>query len=408
MDAKGSIRRLQRTIEVREGSKGVEWEGGVDSHCPSGAEIGNDDGLFEYFGDYLRPKIDTKNVHIVDGVWRNPRRSDHRVWSTVDGDCLVRQPDVEEIEDGVRRVAEISDSLDGFMFLLDDTSLWGHVASQILENMQHDYAGTSKVVFATRERDEGCDEARLALLEGLATSCISSLVDLYVPMVDPVVEYPILASRYERQGHPRRSLFRHSLLKAVGIHGATAPCYRAGDDQLDIRSLIGLLTGHYNRPFASMDMVFPGKLAKKDSTLFKSDTRVSFNQDTSLGSDSDSGRFAESISILHEAEFSRDAVLDRIKHDTVRRVQSVAWCENGIPHLPYMAPCPENTDSLGIICRLCGTTSFKNVLESVSTSFKRASESAMGSKVVASWGIPHEEVIEAYNNVESLAVAYKS
>ncbi|KAI8108826.1 hypothetical protein M9435_005243 [Picochlorum sp. BPE23] len=411
IDAKGSIRRVEKSFEVQDGDEGVEWEGDVDRYCQSGSEGGN--GVFEYFGDYLTPKIDTKKtMHIVDGVWRNPRKSDHRMWSNVDGECLVRQPDVEEIEDSIRRVAERSDSLAGFMFFVDDTTLWGNMTSQILENMQHDYAGKSKVVFATRE---ACDETRLTLLEGLATSCISPLVDMYVPMVDPVVQNPILAAR---ESHPRHSLFQNSLLKAVGIHAAMAPCHRTDDSRLDIHSLIGLVTGTYNSPFASMDMIFPATRVRKDdsssssssrTTLFSSDTRVSFNQDHILGSDADHGRFAESISILHhEAEISHDAVLARIQNDTVRRVQSVSWSDTGIPHLPYMIPFAENTDSLGAICRLCGTTSFQKVLESLSASFKKAAASSMGSRLVASWGVSREHVIEAYNDLQSLAGTYIS
>jgi hypothetical protein len=353
-------------------------------------------------------------MHIVDGVWRNPRKSDHRMWSNVDGECLVRQPDVEEIEDSIRRVAERSDSLAGFMFFVDDTTLWGNMTSQILENMQHDYAGKSKVVFATRE---ACDETRLTLLEGLATSCISPLVDMYVPMVDPVIQHPILAAR---ESHPRHSLFQNSLLKAVGIHAAMAPCHHTNDTRLDIHSLIGLVTGTYNSPFASMDMIFPATRVRKDdsstssssssrTTLFSSDGRVSFNQDRILGSDADHGRFAESISILHhEAEISHDAVLARIQNDTVRRVQSVSWSDTGIPHLPYMIPFAENTDSIGAICRLCGTTSFQKVLESLSASFKKAAASSMGSRLVASWGVSREHVIEAYNDLQSLAGTYIS
>ncbi|KAI8108130.1 hypothetical protein M9434_006160 [Picochlorum sp. BPE23] len=406
IDAKGSIRRVQKSFEVQDGDEGVEWEGDVDRYCQSSSQGG--DGVSEYFGDYLTPKIDTKKtMHIVDGVWRNPRKSDHRMWSNVDGECLVRQPDVEEIEDSIRRVAERSDSLAGFMFFVDDTTLWGNMTSQILENMQHDYAGKSKVVFATRE---ACDETRLTLLEGLATSCISPLVDMYVPMVDPVIQHPILAAR---ESHPRHSLFQNSLLKAVGIHAATAPCHRADDTRIDIHSLSSLVTGTYNSPFASMDMIFPAKLAKEDSstssrtTLFQSDRRVSFNQDHILGSDADHGRFAESISILHhETEISHDAVLARIQNDTVRRVQSVSWSDTGIPHLPYMIPFAENTDSLGAICRLCGTTSFQKVLESLSASFKKAAASSMGSRLVALWGVSREHVIEAYNDLQSLAGTY--
>eukprot|EP00889_Picochlorum_renovo_P008338 jgi/Picre1/35368/NNA_002830.t1 len=142
------------------------------------------------------------------------------MWSNVDGECLVRQPDVEEIEDSIRRVAERSDSLAGFMFFVDDTSLWGHMTSQILENMQHDYAGKSKVVFATRE---ACDETRLTLLEGLATSCISPLVDMYVPMV---IQYT--ASNPCGEGVSSTAFFVSKFsAESIGIHAATAPCHRA-------------------------------------------------------------------------------------------------------------------------------------------------------------------------------------
>eukprot|EP00889_Picochlorum_renovo_P008337 jgi/Picre1/35367/NNA_002829.t1 len=54
----------KKSFEVQDGDEGVEWEGDVDRYCQSGSEGGH--GVFEYFGDYLTPKIDTKKtMHIV-------------------------------------------------------------------------------------------------------------------------------------------------------------------------------------------------------------------------------------------------------------------------------------------------------------------------------------------------------
>lgn len=400
MDSKGSVRRCENLDELR--SDVVEWEGDIQSYSAQrlgSSKESREDGLpsFECFGDFMK-SFDREYLkfHVVDSLLRGG--PEERAWSSFGSQCPVHEDTMEDMKDSIRIMVEKSDYLSGFMYLVEDTSVWGNVASNILEEMKDDYRGKAMFLFATRQ--DGLRHARdlrKNILHALAVSTISSLVDVYVPMYDCAA-----------QSGGEDDLCSNTLMRAMGIHGASLPC-RLTDSPMDMHSIADLISGKYQSPFAAIDMVFPEKRGWANDTSLVFEGGV-FCTDMYIGTDNDLGRVAESISI--EAPKHEKSIYERLRLDRTMRVQSVSTSLSGglpvLPYLPVKFPtiAMDGTSTVPYVSRLSASSSWSRVLRELSSVYACEAKSKQGSDILESWGVSQDTVNEQCEFITSLADRY--
>ena len=400
MDSKGSVRRCENLDELR--SDVVEWEGDIQKYSAQGlgsSKESREDGLtsFEYFGDFMKPfNREHSKFHVVDSLFRGG--PEERAWSTFGSQCPVHEDTMEDVKDSIRIMVEKSDYLSGFMYLVEDTSVWGNVASNILQEMNDDYRGKATFLFATRPQALGHErDLRENLLHALAVSTISSLVDVYVPMYDCAV-----------QSGGVDDLCSNTLMRAMAIHGASLPC-RLADSSMDMHSIADLISGRYQSPFAAIDIVFPEKRGWANDAAMVFEGGVSCT-DMYIGTDKDSGRVAESISI--DAPKHEKSVYERLQLDQTRRVQSVSRSTSGglpvLPYLPVKFPtiAMHGTSTVPYVSRLSTSTSWLSVLRGMGSVYACEAKSKKGSGILESWGVSQDTVSEQCEFIATLADRY--
>jgi hypothetical protein len=258
-------------------------------------------------------------------------------------------------------------------------------------------------LFATRQDElghvHGTGDLRKNILHGLAVSSISSLVDVYVPMYDCAA-----------QSGGVFDLCSNTLMRAIGIHGASLPC-RLTDNCMDMHSIANLISEKYKSPFAAIDMVFPEKHGWANDGALVFEGGISCT-DTLIGTDKDNGRVAESISI--EAPKYEKSIFERLRLDRTRRVQSVSTSlSSGLPVLPYLpVKLPSivkgGASTVPYVSRLSASTSFSSVLRELSSVYARETKSKQGSDILESWGVSQDTVNEQCEFITSLADRYNS
>lgn len=476
VDAQGSIRggyQHTSTAYDHEGGGGggerVEWDGRLLA-CGGGKEGGKKKEIYEYFGDFMKPRLAEGMMHVVPGLWRGGDQSMLKGWncgaSHATGVPWKRSEVVEEYMDSVRKLAEGSDFVAGFVQMVDDVSVWGCLSREILEDVRDEYAGRPVYLFSTRHAGdehsliakEGKERftVRKRLLEGLALASISPLVDVYVPMHDPCM------NAKEQGISELEVLYRHSALHGVALHGATLPFRLQQESQgetiissekssesrgflgsMDIRSHAALFTQQHKSPLCALDIVLPCPRLPSDCASRVSDDRMkdrskgdvvtsygvlsnslSFSRDAFVGTQKDKGRFVESVSCLglQTTSGSSDlgsiskAVDGSLRLDPVRRVQHRTFSRIGVPDLPAsLPPCLSgkvrrspliSSSKVPAIIRMSGSRSFESVICTIRDEFVGAHASRIGSSFCASWGIEEEEISEQVEYLNALASSY--
>lgn len=388
---KGSVRRYDEclaNISSSVDSKDIAWEEGIEKHVIGGKrrEKGND-GV-EYYQDFMKTFSDGVRVHVVNTIQRYSTAEDS--WSTHGDRCPIHSDDLGDIEDSIRRMAERSNRVDGFIYFADDTSTWGHVTKYLLEDSQEEYHGKSTYLFATRsetyeEHYYGPKKLRKNLLEGLATSYLSQLADVYVPMHDSLQYFNIT--------NERSHLYQSSLANAVGIYGATIP-FMKRYKRVEMQHLGQFLSGWHQCPLATLDTVFPAANTPP----------VSFT-DPTIRYDIDIHKFSNFISYIG---CDRD-VIAASRHTMAGNATLESLFSHGLPTSPSlskMIPVLGRSEA-PLISILGSTKSFSGKLQSLRDHFVK--NAAAESALVESWGVSQEEVMESAevlsNMVDRLGVS---
>ena len=396
VDAKGSVRRelpddndhdhylIDTSVEL--------WEGGIaDMSCSAPRRPPQDDTRRLYFGDFMGVK--PGKLHVLSTLTR--WTSEETAWSVRGERCPVHPDEMEGLEDSVRMLAEKSDSLAGFMTMVEDTGVWGNVASCMLQEIQDDYRGKTTFLFATREQfggdgtegEEQGRQSRALLAEGLAVASLAPLVDMYVPIVG-------------RGGASTSGsvddMFRSSLIGAVGIFGATAPLMTTSSEPttpttssavFDMAALAGGIGhGHHQCPLATLDVFSPAL-----------DSPVALSRHAR----EDPGRITEHISVLggcgdeYKKLLSGEGVL--LSHPSTRTISRIPA---GVPRVRGMNEAgwsiPAGEASVSCASVIGSTTAFAPELRSLAGLFEPR-RARNRSALLESWGVQGlgEEVHEA-------------
>ena len=405
VDAKGSVRRELRDVgpsatvldvsHDENGALGVElWDGGVQDVTGRAetrrVSLGSSAVVRkEYWGDFMNVRSEKSRIHVVSAVQRWGR--EERAWSVHGERCPLHGDELESIEESVRVLAEKADTLAGFIVMADDRSVWGNVASSVLEEMRDDYRGKATFLFATRCKSEESDEdverekavTARSFMEGLAVSSLAPLVDLYVPI-------------YGR-GRTVDELFQWTMVNAIGIFGATLPLmWRGNSTSMDMAHIASCLgAGHHRCPLATLDVFSP---ALASPLALSGHARAG-----------DAGRITECVSILcqneddaqtigsngHSLWFDMEAVsLSRPSTRVVSRIGAGVPIVRGVGEVPAFQT-PFGTSSISCATVLGSTTAFAPELRSLAGKFC-PSQVRGHAALLESWGVQglYEEVHE--------------
>lgn len=376
---KGSVRMYNGGEDPRDGP-GVAWDGPVEHHVLQGGNC--DVGNVEYYQDFMKTFSDGVRVHVIHSMQRGGREENS--WSTHGERCPIQSDELEDIEDSIRKVAEGSNRVDGFLYFVEDTSVWGHVSKYLIEDGQEEYRGRSTYLFATRP-DTGLHEkstdARHSLLHGLAISQLSQIVDLYVPMHDSL--------GYLKRSQSQSHLYQTSLSNAMGIFGASMPFFKK-QGRVEMHRVASHLTGRHHCPIVSLEMIFP--------TL--NNKSVCFT-DQSIRYGDDRNRIADFISYLQH-----DGTLQVGDDMFQRTMSSSSSC--GLPILPPMSQLvpgiPSRNTQLPMISVLGSTRSFAGTLDSTRNALLKNASSPL----LESWGVSKEDIMESAEILETMADAIRT
>lgn len=257
-------------------------------------------GAVRYFTDFLKVQLHPRSLCIVQGLWRGG--PELQAWGP--RDCSIAHNSREQQDEAVERVrtlAEDSNSLSGFQCIVDDLSMWGRFAGDVLEELRDDYgSGKAALVFSVRassrpgrrsssggdsmeiENESAAEIRRRRLCEALSTAMLTQRSDLFVPITPPPhlsgTNMPLMGLRW-RSG----DLFHESALCGTALSSATLP-YRlvSGGNggpigSVDMWSMINLLTTQYGSPLGALNMSFPcpGFPVDVHREAAEADTRVS-------------------------------------------------------------------------------------------------------------------------------------
>jgi len=370
--SKGSVRRYDGNEDSGDRA-GIAWDGPIEQHTLTRKRGGTQVG--EYYQDIMKQFSDGVRVHVVHTMQQGGR--EEHSWSTDGARCPVDADELEDIEESIRKVAESSNRVEGFLYMAEDTSVWGHVSKYLLEDSQEEYHGRSTYLFATRSATSVTHKnERRDILEGLSFSQLSQLVDLYVPMDDSLGHL----KRVDSHSH----VYQSSLSNAVGIFGVMIP-FMKKHNALEMHRVASHLTGMHQCPLASLDMIFP--------TL--RNTTVSFTNQIPRY-DVDDNRISNMISYL-----GHDGVL-QCRDDMIHRTLSSSFSQ-GLPVLEPISQLvpgiPPRDSEVPLISVLGSTKSFGGTLESL----RNALTSNASQSLMDSWGVSREDMMESAEVLDTMA-----
>jgi hypothetical protein len=407
-----------------------------------------------FFTDYLQSSLHPRTVHLVDGIWHGNDDS-NSPWMQPDG-WLSPSHGLEEISDMIRTFAEDADTLAGFQCIVDDFTLWGGIASEVLEMVKDDYRAQPVLLYATRKNNAvsrqvmpAAMKQHLQLARGLSNALLTRYTDVFVPLMAPE---PYRGDGLVELQFNTGNDFQKSGLFAAAIDSMSTP-YRLNNTGgavggIDMWSLPELLRGQFTSPFASLSIALPcatlPDILEKDSVEL--DQRVPHNSQrhpsplfTSKvsrlsGLEANDGEsYAESIVLrgarsksesllVHEAQELLDFAL--ISEGRRRCVQHRVVSSQPLPVPQSMLnlftewtrkgdePIQPIKSQIQIECcplltRLAGTSSFKELLEQSLQEWVAVSKTGEGHTTLLSWGVDDQFRGEVEEQLGQLAHAYE-
>lgn len=368
---------------------------------------------------------------------------------------------LEEIDDRVRCLVEECDMMQGMHFFADDWGGYAGIVATVLSELRDQYESRPLFLFGLRQ-----PRAKTDILNGTPYTALNDALSIAKLYGESTIALPLhlpehsLSTKYY-QFQPAQQYHLGALAGAVA-DTASLPyrCPRGSGEQHGLSGMSDYADVMHGSggPIVSASCAFPAELLPDESDVDgrgisrATDLRMAETSHTHLresllsemsglpwaynASDRKTPRMRAEISILRGARMqcgktaSQSYALDCVQHTIMQRPHCVRrfgafdsplYVPSSYPRvfrdivgrhgerLPSDQPYRRIGDvrSSSMMMHLTVMPSFSKAIEAATTKFERASRGAAGRAALQSWGMSHDDISEATEKLQEMALSYR-